>query len=54
MHSPVGIAQSGYEPDDRGYNPARGTIVFLSTTSRPALGPTEPHIQWAQEAFLLE
>jgi hypothetical protein len=49
--SSVGIA-TGYELDDRGSNPGRGKIFVLSTTSRPALGPTQPPIQWVQEAFL--
>jgi hypothetical protein len=38
--SSVGIA-AGYGLDDRGIN-----NFLFSTSSRPALGPTEPPIQW--------
>jgi hypothetical protein len=31
-----------------GKNPGRGTIFLLSTSFRPRLGPTQPHIQWVQ------
>jgi hypothetical protein len=46
MNSAVGIA-TGYELDDRGVGvrvPV-GSRIF-STSSRPALGPTQPPIQW--------
>jgi hypothetical protein len=43
--SSVGIA-TGYLLDCRGSIPGRGKIFLLSTVSRPALGPTQPPIQW--------
>jgi hypothetical protein len=34
-------------PDDRGLNPGRGERIFpLASVSRPALGPTQPPVQW--------
>jgi hypothetical protein len=44
--SSVGIA-TGYGLDDRGVGvPSPGRVKnFLFTSSRPALGPTQPHIQ---------
>jgi hypothetical protein len=35
-----------YGLDGRGSNPARGNIFLFSTISRPAVGPTQPPIQW--------
>jgi hypothetical protein len=38
---------SGYELDDRGSIPGRGeSIFYLASLSRPALGPTQPPVQW--------
>jgi hypothetical protein len=38
---------SGYGLGDRGRNPGRGERVFpLASVSRPALGPTQPRVQW--------
>jgi hypothetical protein len=34
-------------PDDRGSIPGKGGMIFLlASVSRPALGPTQPPIQW--------
>jgi hypothetical protein len=44
--SSVGIA-TGYGLDDRGFESQQRLRIFLFTTvSRPALGPTQPLIQW--------
>jgi hypothetical protein len=41
--------------DDRRFEPRQVLGIFLSTTaSRPALGPTQPPIQWVPEALSLE
>jgi hypothetical protein len=45
----VGMA-TGYAMDGRGSIPDRGTI-FLFTASIPALGPTQPPIQWVLVAL---
>jgi hypothetical protein len=44
-----GIA-TGCVLDGRGLTPGRGKI-FLFTASRPALGPTQPSIQWVPVAL---
>jgi hypothetical protein len=53
--SSVGVA-TGYGLDDRGSK--RGSdkkeIILNSTASRPALGPTQPTIQWALGAYFPE
>jgi hypothetical protein len=36
----------GYELDSQGSHPGKGKIFLFSTTSRPALRPTQPPIQW--------
>jgi hypothetical protein len=42
----------GYGLDDWGFEFRQGLEMFLVTTaSRPALGHTQPPIQWVQEAF---
>jgi hypothetical protein len=41
----VGIAM-GYELDGRSSIPGLGKRFLYSTASRPALGPTQPPIQW--------
>jgi hypothetical protein len=46
----VGIA-TGYGLDDRGSNLCRGKIFLFSTASRPALGHTQPPIQWLPEVI---
>jgi hypothetical protein len=33
-------------PGDRGSIPGRGKIFPLASVSRPALGPTQPPVQW--------
>jgi hypothetical protein len=43
--SSVGIV-TGYWLGRRGLVPGRGKIFLSSTVSRPALGPTQPPIQW--------
>jgi hypothetical protein len=40
--SSVGIV-TDYDLDGRGSNPSGGKIFYLS---RPALGPTQPLVQW--------
>jgi hypothetical protein len=40
-----GIA-TGYGLDGRRFVPGRGKIFVCSIVSRPALGSTQPHIQW--------
>jgi hypothetical protein len=41
-------------PRGRSSSPGRGKISFLSTSSRPVLGPTQPPIQWVQGALSTE
>jgi hypothetical protein len=38
-------------PKGRSSSPSRGKVFFLSTTSRPVLGPTQPPIQWVPGAL---
>jgi hypothetical protein len=46
-----GIALA-YAPNDRGFESWQGLGIFLFTTaSRPALGSTQPPIQWVPRAF---
>jgi hypothetical protein len=49
-NSSVGIA-TGYGLEGRGSNPNKDKIFPFSTTSRPALGPTQPFIQWITGAI---
>jgi hypothetical protein len=40
--------------NDRGFDSRQGLRIFLFTTvSRPALGPTQPPIQWVRETLSL-
>jgi hypothetical protein len=42
----------GYRLDDQEFESWQGLGIFLfTTTSRPALGPTQPPIQWALSAL---
>jgi hypothetical protein len=43
--------ERGYRLDGRGSISIRGKFFPFSTTSIPALGPTQPHIQWVQGAL---
>jgi hypothetical protein len=52
----AGIAQCGiglgYGLDDLGFESRQGLGIFLfATAPRPALGSTQPPIQWVQELF---
>jgi hypothetical protein len=44
-NSSVGIA-TDYRLDSRGSIPGRDNIFLSSIASRPALGPTQPPVQW--------
>jgi hypothetical protein len=46
----VGIAAS-YDLDGQISNPGRGTTFFSSPVSRPAVGSTQPPIQWVPRAL---
>jgi hypothetical protein len=46
----VGLVM-GYRMDGRGSIPSEGKIFLFSVTSRLALGPTQPSIQWVPEVF---
>jgi hypothetical protein len=48
--SSVGTATS-YGLDGRGSIPGKGKIFLFFTAPRPALGPTQPHIQWVPRAI---
>jgi hypothetical protein len=43
----------GYALDGWGLIPSKGKIFLLSTVSTPALGPTQPPIQWVLGAHSL-
>jgi hypothetical protein len=43
--------ETGYRLDDRGSILGRGELFLYITSSRPALGPTQPPIQWVPEAL---
>jgi hypothetical protein len=45
LDSSVDIAMD-YGLDGRGSIPDKGNVLLFSTESRPALGPTQPPIQW--------
>jgi hypothetical protein len=51
-YSSVSIA-TGYGLDDQGSISIRGKIFLSSITSRPALGPVQPPVQWILEAVCL-
>jgi hypothetical protein len=42
----------GYGLDDRGFE-SRKSSEFFTTAYKPALGPTQPPIQWVPGAFSL-
>jgi hypothetical protein len=53
MNKALDLALS-YGLEDRGFESRQGLGVFLFTTvSRPALGPTQPLIQWVTVVLFL-
>jgi hypothetical protein len=52
--SPAHIIEGFHRLDGRGSNPGRGKIFLFSTTSRPALRPTQPPIQWVPRPICAE
>jgi hypothetical protein len=58
LHSESGYLSGmalGYGLDYRGFEPRKGLgIFYFITVSRPALGPTQPPIQWVLGALSLE
>jgi hypothetical protein len=51
---PQSVRKLGYGMDDRGSIPGRGNdgkFYFFATESRPALGPTQPSVQWEPVAL---
>jgi hypothetical protein len=49
-YNSVGTA-TGYGLDGRGLNTGRDNVFLFSAASRPALGPTQPPIQWVPRAL---
>jgi hypothetical protein len=50
----LGTTALGYRLDDQGFDFQQGLEIFLfSTASRPALGTTQPPIQWVPETLSL-
>jgi hypothetical protein len=48
----VWFSPRNYRLDDMGFESRKGLGIFLfKTASRPALGPTQPPIQWVQGAL---
>jgi hypothetical protein len=41
----------GYGLDDRGFGSRQGLGIFITTVSRPILGPTQPPVQWVPGAL---
>jgi hypothetical protein len=39
------------QPSGQSSSPGRGNIFLISTESRPALGPIQPHVQWVTESI---
>jgi hypothetical protein len=48
------LTSDGLRDKEPGFDSRKGQDFFLPTVSKPALGPTQPPIQWLPGLFLQE